>query len=58
MYTNNVNEAFSPVRWALKNIGVHKYADEETRRYWRKVYKRNGGRKIKTLRSHRTGKKG
>lgn len=56
MHQNNVDEKISSVRWALNNIGVHKYADEDTRRYWRKVFKRNRGKKVKTLRTHRVGR--
>lgn len=53
MHSNNVHEKVSPISWAHRNYGVHKYQDETTRRYWRKAFKRNGGRKVKTLRSHR-----
>jgi hypothetical protein len=50
--SNYGHEPISPVRWATKNDAPL----EDTRRYWRKVNKRNNGRKAKTLRSHRTGR--
>lgn len=56
MHKNHHDEKISPTSAAWRLVGHHKYADEETRRYWRKVWKRNGGRKAKTLRTHRKGK--
>lgn len=49
-------EAISPIRAIFRDIGVRHCADEDTRRYWRKVWKRNRGRKVKSLRTHRSGK--
>ena len=49
-------EAVSVKNAVFREYGVHKEALELSRRYWRKVGKRNGGRKLKTLRSHRVGK--
>lgn len=53
MHSNNVNEPISPRTAALKNGGEGRHESEETRHHWHKVWKRNGGRKIKSLRSHR-----
>jgi len=52
MYT----EAINPKTAAFRDIGVYKYVTDDTRRHWRKIWKRNGGRKVKTLRTHRNGK--
>lgn len=56
MHMNNVNEAINHKTAAFRLVGKHHYATEETRRHWRKIWKRNGGRKVKTLRTHRIGK--
>lgn len=56
MHMNSTDERISPVSWAHRNHGIHRYSDGETRHYWRRTSKRNGGRKTKTLRSHRKGR--
>lgn len=58
MHSKNVQEAVSPRNAAFRAAGgAYHCADEDTRRYWRKTpFKRNGGRKAKSLRSHRKGK--
>lgn len=57
MHMRTVDEPMSPI-WAVwrKNGGSFKFAEEFSRRHWRKIWKRNGGRKIKTLRTHRGGR--
>lgn len=54
MHMQTVDEKISPVTAAMRQHGVQKYADEESRRHWRKM--RNGGRKVKTLRTKRVGR--
>lgn len=56
MHTKNVNESITPTTAAWRKLGIVAWAIEDTRRYWRKVWKRNRGRKTKTLRTHRIGK--
>lgn len=48
-------EPINPIRASWNEHGVHRYADSDTRRYWREV-KRHGVRKTKTLHSHRAGR--
>lgn len=56
MHSNQGYEPINPTRWSLKNGAAQQDVVEQTRRHWRKIWKRNGGRKAKTLRSHRTGR--
>jgi hypothetical protein len=56
MHGTNISEAVSPLSWVTRHRGRYSGAEEDTRRYWRKVWKRNRGKKAKTLRTHRKGK--
>lgn len=56
MHSKNVTEPVNPQRAAFRLFGLYHEGIEGTRWYWSKVWKRNRGRKIKTLRTHRKGK--
>ena len=55
MHTNHHDQKISPRAALFEERGAHHDWESRIRRYWRKV-KRNGGRKIKTLRTHRIGR--
>ena len=57
MHMQTADEKISVRTAMVREHGKNDWNTEEySRRYWRKVNKQNGGRKVKSLRSHREGR--